>query len=225
MSSYLLCQLFQPPDSQSRTTKFIYIFRKAELENFFLSKRQSRPKVSQQSVNMIVRDLPNPEKSQNMIYAVSVKIIGHMPETPPPPVIVILLHFVPIIGRKSPILPMTCKSIGRRPRLSVKMEQFGNSLSRNTVASDSDGYVSFQYHSQFTGMLMRRLHLPMEQELNERIELSTLVLTLPIFLFNTGCRTFTKTRIGSQPIFIFLTKIPEGFRFQYLTCAFFIQIV
>ena len=93
------------------------------ISHFIRSIRQCRVECTQQSMNSILRNLPNAEESQNMVDTIQVKIFRHFTHTVFPPLESVLLHFFPIICRESPILSQHRKIIRWCTCLTIHIEQ------------------------------------------------------------------------------------------------------
>ena len=69
-------------------------------------------------------NLPYPEKSQYMIYPEHVEILRHALHPGFPPCIPVLSHFVPVVCRETPVLPVCREGIRRSPGLGIHIEEF-----------------------------------------------------------------------------------------------------
>ena len=80
-------------------------------------------KPSHDALNLFVGHLPDPEKPENVIDAVSIKISAQLLEARTPPCVTITAHDLPVVSRKSPVLSLHRKGIRRCPSLRVHLEQ------------------------------------------------------------------------------------------------------
>ena len=82
-------------------------------------------------------------------------------ETFLPPGEMVFLHNIPVISRKSPVLPIDRKVIGRSSCLAVHIEilWFCPGIDTGTIHSDRE--VAFQDNAILTGIVGYRLELSM----------------------------------------------------------------
>ena len=85
---------------------------------------QSRCELSHQARSLRHRDFPDTEKAQHMVDAVGIEILLHFAEAAHPPLAAVTEHLVPVVGRESPVLPVSSKLIGWCSCLSVQVEVF-----------------------------------------------------------------------------------------------------
>src|SRR5882672_3732901 len=87
--------------------------------------RNGRHKIPEDTLHGIHGYAPYPEKPQYVVDAESVEVIAHLLKTALPPAKSVLLHFLPVIGRKAPVLTLHCKIVRRCAGLLVHMVQAG----------------------------------------------------------------------------------------------------
>ncbi|MPM52674.1 hypothetical protein SDC9_99434 [bioreactor metagenome] len=117
------------------------------------------------------RDLPNAEKAQNMIDAVSIKIIRHFTESIFPPGVALLFYRKPIVSGKSPILPEEGKIIRRRTGLRIHIEKITRCPGIYAVAIDSDRDIALQGNPFLMSILLNFAQLLVEQILYKSIKI------------------------------------------------------
>src|SRR5665647_708577 len=91
--------------------------------------------MSHNSLYLIYRNFPDPEKTEDMIDTRSIKIARHLLQAFIPPRKIVIRHFLPIIGWEPPVLTKICKLIGWRSCLLVEIKQFGTSPCFNTIGT------------------------------------------------------------------------------------------
>ena len=89
------------------------------------------------------RNLPDAEKSQNVIDTEGVEIAGHVPKASFPPVVTVFRHGFPIIGREAPVLTVGRKEIRRGTGVAVEIEELWAANGIHAVPSYPYGKVSF----------------------------------------------------------------------------------
>src|ERR1700737_1380605 len=83
--------------------------------------RNGWSKMPQDAFHDVHRNTPYPEKTKDMVDPEAIKIIAHLCKTTLPPLISIFAHLLPVIGRKTPVLPLYREIVRRRARLQVHM--------------------------------------------------------------------------------------------------------
>ena len=108
----------------------------------FLAQSESRSKLTHQSRLLRYGNLPDAEEAQNMIYAIGVKVLGHLAETAYPPRAAVFQHLVPIVGGEAPVLSVGRERIGWGTSLTVQVEILWFYPSLHTITADADGDVT-----------------------------------------------------------------------------------
>ena len=133
--------------------------------------RERRVEMSQQSRFDSHRNLPDAEKSKNMINPERVEILTHLSEPCFPPGVAILGHLFPVVGRKTPVLAIGSESVRRCPGLRVKVEQMRKLPGVHTRAADSDRKVALDGHALRVGIFNSLLQLSVKAELDVAVEI------------------------------------------------------
>ena len=94
-------------------------------------------------------NLPNAEEAQDVVNAVGGKVFCHFAETFLPPLVVVLLHYIPIVCGETPVLSVGRECIGRCTGLSVHIEIVGLNPGFHTIAADAYGNISFKDNTFF----------------------------------------------------------------------------
>ncbi len=105
--------------------------------------RNSRHKMSHDTFYCMHGDAKYPEETQYMIDTESIEIVTHLFKTLLPPGEAIFTHTLPVVCGKSPVLPLHCKIIGWRTRLSIHVIQFRILPCIHTMPVYSNGDISF----------------------------------------------------------------------------------
>ena len=123
--------------------------------------------MSQQSIHTGERYLPNAEETQYVVYAESIKIVGHLFQTLMPPFIPIFRHSFPIVGGKAPVLSCDAEGIGGSTCLSVHMKQLRGHPCLHTAATDAYGDVALEPYAQVVCMSCGLLQLFVQDVLHK----------------------------------------------------------
>lgn len=121
--------------------------------------------------------LPYPKESQEMVYAVGIKVIGHLAKTVYKPGIAVACHVFPIVSGHSPFLAIYGKSIRRCTGLTISIEQFGMYPYITTMPVDPDRDVAFQKDPFAVCVFFYIAQLPVKMEL---YEIMLAYLTIPV---------------------------------------------
>ena len=78
--------------------------------------------LTEQSMYGVHRYLPDAEESEYMVYAVCVEVFCHLAESALPPLVAVLSHYVPVVGRESPVLTVGREVVRWCSCLSVEVE-------------------------------------------------------------------------------------------------------
>ena len=113
-----------------------------------------------------------------MVDTVGVKIILHLGEATAPPVVVILRHHIPVIGREAPVLASGVEVIGRCTGGGVQVEQLGLYGSIHRVGRDADGYITLHRYADAVGVCNRFAQLAVGVVLQVVVELLRLTVAL-----------------------------------------------
>ena len=98
-------------------------------------------------------DFPDTEETKNMVYAVSCEILCHFAETLLPPLVVVLFHYLPIIGGKAPVLSVHGECVGWCACLTVHVEIIRLNPCLHAVAADADRDITFKDNTFFAGIV------------------------------------------------------------------------
>src|SRR5690554_704325 len=128
---------------------------------------QCGTEMAQQPLDRMCRNLPDAEESQDMVDTVSSKIVGHLTEPALPPGKTILLHRLPIVGRKSPVLSGRGKIIRRCTCLGIHVKEVSCRPCLNAVTVYPDGDVPLEHYPLAICILPRFAQLFIEQILYE----------------------------------------------------------
>ena len=128
--------------------------------------RKGRIEVSIQSGTALDRNLPDSEKSENMVDPEGVEIFGHLLQAGLPPGIVILGHFLPIVGREAPVLTFLAEVIRRCACGGVQIEQFRMPVGIGAVSTHTDREVSLEGNALRTGIPGNFRKLPVQMVLH-----------------------------------------------------------
>ena len=109
--------------------------------------RQRGREVSAQSPHIGLAHLPDAEEAEYMVDAVGVEVVLHLREAAAPPVVTVLSHLVPVIGREAPVLTADTEVIGRCTRRGVEVEQVGLNGCVHRVGTDADRYIALHRHA------------------------------------------------------------------------------
>mmetsp|Transcript_25745 Transcript_25745/g.37789 ORF Transcript_25745/g.37789 Transcript_25745/m.37789 type:complete len:225 (-) Transcript_25745:1634-2308(-) len=96
------------------------------------------------SARAVFWNFPHPEEAQDVVDAISVKILLHVLQPPAPPVAAILVHLVPVVGREPPVL----LGITGRTCILVQFENVGLGPHILRAARDPDGQVALDRNSK-----------------------------------------------------------------------------
>ena len=132
--------------------------------------RQGRGEMPHQSLGLLLRNLPYPEKSQHVVYPVGVEVLRHVAETLFPPAVAVFGHSVPVVCGESPVLTLCRKVVGRGSGLGIHVEELRGSPCVRAVAGDAYGNVSLQGNAQRMEVLHRIQQLPVQVVLGEDME-------------------------------------------------------
>ena len=88
-------------------------------------------------------NLPDTEKTKNMVDTVGIKVFRHFLKAFHPPAVTVLLHYIPVICRKSPVLTVHGEIIRWCAGLAVHIEIVGFGPCLDTATANTDWYVSF----------------------------------------------------------------------------------
>src|SRR4051794_3773431 len=81
-----------------------------------------RFEMSHDAFNRMPGNAPDTKEAKNMIYPECVEIITHLLKALLPPCKTILLHLLPVVCRKAPVLTSHCKIIRRCTSLHIHMK-------------------------------------------------------------------------------------------------------
>ena len=105
----------------------------------------------------ISRYAPYSKKAQYMINSESIEIFTHLLKTLSPPTKSILLHFFPVVGRKTPVLAFNGKIIRRCTCLCIHIIQFGCHPGIAAIAVNTNRQIAFYYYAVFMCISCSRL--------------------------------------------------------------------
>lgn len=91
----------------------------------------------------MIRNLPDTEETKDMVDAVGREVFCHLAETSLPPMVLVFLHHLPVVGGHSPILSVGGKSIGRSSCLPVHIEIIRLYPCLHAVAADTYRDITF----------------------------------------------------------------------------------
>src|SRR4030095_14299370 len=101
--------------------------------------RNAWHKMTHDTLYSVCRYTPDAKETKDMINAKGVKIITHLFKALFPPRKSILLHPLPVVSWKSPVLPDRCEVIWRSTCLGLHIVKFGRYPRIGTVTIDADG--------------------------------------------------------------------------------------
>src|ERR1700733_8564754 len=130
----------------------------------------SRVKMAQDPFHHFHRDAPDTKESQDMIDAEPVEIIAHVRETALPPGVTVFLHFLPVVGRKTPVLPLDGEVVGRSAGLHIHMVKPWFHPGITAVAVDTDGDIALQDDAVLVRMIDRIAQLEVKMVLDEILQ-------------------------------------------------------
>ena len=213
------------------------VFAEGQSVTFYLLARhaQGRNKLPQQAVHGMHRYLPDTEETKDMVYAISIEVFRHFTEAFHPPCITVFLHYIPIIGRESPVLSVHREIIGRRTGLTVQVEVMRLFPCLHTVAADADGNIAFQHHPIGTRMfggskqlqVQIKLYIIIDSDVRivgsfrpaQCLYLCSIIsaITRPLTEVRSlvSIAQITENSIRTKPFLISLIKVAEGIRSQY----------
>ena len=140
------------------------------LLNLLFREGKSRIEMATQTLYIFTRHLPNTEEAQDMIDAETVKIVSQLRETILPPLEMILLHRLPIIGREQPVLSIGREIIRWRTCLSVHVEIVRLCPCLNAGTAHANRKITFQHDTIATGIIRDHLELIVQHILQEIVE-------------------------------------------------------
>ena len=88
------------------------------------------------------RNLPNTEEAKDMVDAICIEVFSHLLEAVFPPLEAIFIHFLPIVGRESPVLTLNREVIRWRTGLAVHIEELRRNPGINACAANADRNVA-----------------------------------------------------------------------------------
>ena len=136
---------------------------------------ERRLELSEQSVDGILRNLPYTEEAEHMVNAVSIEELSHILEAANPPQTAVLKHFVPVVGRESPVLTVCTERIRWSASLPVEIEVARLSPHVAAIAVDTDRNIALEDNALLTGIVVNFLKLSVQDVLLEVVEAYSLV--------------------------------------------------
>ena len=118
--------------------------------------RHRRIEVTHDALDMLVRHLPDPEEAEDVIDPIGIEVMTELREPRTPPGVVVLLHDLPVVGGKSPVLALHGEGVRRRAGLRVHLEQMRRGPRVHRLAVDADRQVALERESML--MQMARPH-------------------------------------------------------------------
>mmetsp|Transcript_6069 Transcript_6069/g.5351 ORF Transcript_6069/g.5351 Transcript_6069/m.5351 type:complete len:291 (+) Transcript_6069:1121-1993(+) len=143
---------------------------KPVLTELIARNRQRRAELAKQPPCSARRHLPNPEKPENVVYPVRLKVVCHPAQPITPPLVPILLHVRPIIGGKAPVLAHFSVIIRGCASFFVHVEKLRRVPRIYGVMVDANWQVALEHHAHFRGILRHFKHLHMQQILDIVVE-------------------------------------------------------
>ncbi|EJX06047.1 hypothetical protein EVA_05845 [gut metagenome] len=171
-TSRFLLQLLQIRGIDKSPGIALHIGSKAKGVQFLDAIGKSWIEATQNAINLLRRNFPDTEETQDMIDSVGIEVLTHVCQASPPPLVAILTHLFPIIGRETPVLTIDRKGIGRSARLAIEVEEFTIDPCRNTISVDANRNITLQDDPHLTCILMDGRHLTVEEILHQTIEIS-----------------------------------------------------
>ena len=158
-----------------------------------------------------------------MVDAVGIEVVAHLLEAVAEPLVVVLGHFLPVIGGEAPVLSVGGKSIGRSAGLSVHVEEMRIDPRIDASAADTDGDVALEGDAVGMGIVNCLLQLDVQMILDEVVECDVGVTIEAVDelgavgdVFPTvkvGCAEHVaevaERRIGTQPVIVFIKECLE----------------
>src|SRR6185312_13532415 len=138
--------------------------------------RNGRNKTAHDPFGFLNRYAPDPEKAKDMVYAESIKINRHLFKTILPPAIIILIHLLPVVSRKSPVLALQGEGVRRRACLLIQVKEFRRHPGIATIPVNANRNIPFDYHTVFMGVIGRIAELQVEMVLNKIMQGDLIVL-------------------------------------------------
>ena len=147
-----------------------------------------------------------------MINTKRIEIVAHLLKTLLPPGKTVFLHFLPIIGRETPVLTIHRKMIRRRTGLQLHVIKFGRYPCIYTVTINPDRNIAFDDNTIFVSIINRITELLVQVKLKPAIKIHFFVSRrfwlekLFNFCFLINRVRFPLRSIGS---FIFIPQIAK----------------
>ena len=135
-----------------------------------LCHRQRRGEMAQQSEDGLLRNLPDAEEAQHMVYADGIEVLFHPAQTLSEPSGKWKKgsgRSLPIIGRESPILSVLRETVWRRTGRSVETEELWMQGCLHTIAIDTNRHIALQYHAILPGIVGSGFQLKVKVVLGE----------------------------------------------------------
>ena len=133
--------------------------------------RQRRVEMAHEAALVRNGNLPDAEESEDMVDAEGIEVLRHLAHPRLPPGEAVLLHFLPVIGRESPVLTVRGEGIRRGAGLAVHVEEFRMLPGIHAHAGNTDGKVSLDGDAMQVGISHRFLELFVQQVLQEAVEI------------------------------------------------------
>ena len=116
---------------------------------FIYMQWQRRFKVTHNAFHCMVWYAPYSEETKDMVYAECIEITFHLCKALFPPGEIILLHFLPVVSGKAPVLSFYSKVVGWCAGLHIDMIEFRLLPCIGTITVHANGYISFYNNSIF----------------------------------------------------------------------------
>ena len=142
-----------------RTCEEILTEGKTEILNLSYGHRERRREMPHLSKHSILRNLPDAEEAQHMIYADGIEILRHPTEATTEPRRQALL--IPSICREAPGLPVLREGIRWSPHLTVKVEELRMERCLYTFVIDPDRKIPLDKDTLRTSFICSSLQLQM----------------------------------------------------------------
>ena len=106
-------------------------------------------KLTHNSFDSMCRYAPYSKKAQHMIYSDGVEIIAHVFHPLPPPGIIILCHFFPVVCWETPVLAFGSKGIWWCTCLHIHVKKGTIHPGIATVPANTYGQITFDDDTRF----------------------------------------------------------------------------
>jgi hypothetical protein len=169
--------------------------------------RHSRREVTAEAPNIRFAHLPDTEEAEDMVYTICVEVVRHLGEAELPPLVVVLSHDIPVVGREAPVLTTCVEVIGWRTCRSREVEEVWVGGSVHRVRRDTDRNIALECHAYRVCVVHCLAELFVRMELEVAVE----VLRLFVALREELCVRQEPALVGSEESLIFVRSEESSF--------------